>query len=376
MNLADAATPAIVLDRSRFERNCSRMRDRCRALGVRLRPHMKTLKSIDAARIAIDPGFNAIAVSTLREAEYFAAGGIDDIQLAVCLTPEKLPRASAVARTIPRFSFFLDSVAMARSAAEHARSTGTVLRAWIEIDSGEHRTGIEPEDERLIEVATTLSDSPIILEGVATHGGHSYRQRDPQALAAVADQEREQVTKAAATLRSAGFIVPGVSAGSTPTAVHARSGAGLSELRPGVYMAGDLFQAAIGSLDPDDIAVSVLATVISHRPNRNQIVIDAGGLALSKDRSTAAIAGGDLGYGLVVDVEGRPNLGRLIVSGVHQEHGEISGPDNLPFDRLPIGAKVRILPNHVCMTAGAYDRLLVVDDGTQIKSFWDKALGW
>ena len=337
---------------------------------------MKTLKSIDAARIAIDPSFDAIAVSTLLEAEYFAAGGIGDIQLAVCLTPEKLPRAAAVARTIPRFSFFLDSVAMARSAADHARSTGAPLRAWIEIDSGEHRTGIRPDDERLSEVAATLSDSPVVLEGVATHGGHSYRERDPQAIAAVAEQEREEVTKAAETLRSAGFIVPGVSAGSTPTAVHARSGTGLSELRAGVYMAGDLFQAAIGSLDQDDIAVSVLATVISHRPDHNQIVVDAGGLALSKDRSTAAIDGGDLGFGLVLDIEGKPTLGRLIVGGVHQEHGEISGPDIPPFDRLPIGARVRILPNHVCMTAAAYDKLLVVEKGTEIKSFWDKALGW
>lgn len=376
MNLADAATPALVLDRSRLERNCIRMRERCHGLGVRLRPHMKTLKSIDAARIAIDPSFGGIAVSTLREAEYFAAGGIEDIQLAVCLTPEKLPRAATVARSIPSFSFFLDSVFMASATVEYATATGAPLRVWIEIDSGEHRTGLEPYDPQLIEIARVMADSPVLLEGVATHGGHSYRERDPQRIAMVAEQERDQVARAAATLRAAGFGVPGVSAGSTPTAVHARSGAGLTELRAGVYMAGDLFQAGIGSIDRDDIALSVLATVISHKPDRNQIVVDAGGLALSKDRSTAAISGGDLGYGLLLDVEGKPSFGRLLVGGVHQEHGEVDGPDPLPFDRLPIGAKVRILPNHVCMTAGAYDHLLVVDEGLEITATWDKAFGW
>ena len=376
MKLADALTPALVLDRSRLDRNCVRMRERCRDLGVKLRPHMKTLKSIDAARIAIDPDFGAIAVSTLLEAEYFAAGGIEDIQLAVCMTPDKLPRASAVARDIPRFSFFLDSAAMARASADYARSTAAPLRIWIEIDSGEHRTGVEPDDPALVEIASILAEAPVVLEGVATHGGHSYRGRDAQAIAAIAEQERAQVTKAAEILRAAGFNVPGVSAGSTPTAVHARSGAGLTEFRAGVYMAGDLFQAAIGSLDETDIALSVLATVISHKPEQNQIVVDAGGLALSKDRSTAAIHGGDLGFGLVLDVDGKPTLGRLTVSGVHQEHGEVSGSEALPFDRLPIGAKVRILPNHVCMTAGAYDHLLVVENDTDILATWDKAFGW
>ena len=376
MRLADAPTPALVLDRVKFERNCVLMRERCRTLGVRLRPHMKTLKSLDAARVAVDPKFGAIAVSTLREAEYFASGGIADIQLALCLTPDKLPRAAAVAGRIGRFSFFLDSLEMARSTAEFALAHALALRVWIEIDSGEHRTGVEPDDEQLLDIAAILADSPVILEGVATHGGHSYRERDPDSLASVAEQERCAVVRAADRLRSAGFEVPAVSAGSTPTATHSRSATGLTELRAGVYMAGDLFQAAIGSLALDDIALSVLATVISHKPAQNQIVVDAGGLALSKDRSTSAIDGGDLGFGLVVDLDGQPTLGRLIVTGVSQEHGQIDGPDPVPFERLPIGAKVRVFPNHVCMTAGSYEELLVVDSGEEILARWDKAFGW
>lgn len=376
MQLSDAFTPALTLDRAKLTRNCERMLAKCRSLGVGLRPHMKTLKAVEAARIAIDPAHGGIAVSTLQEAEFFARRGVGDIQYAVCITRDKLARAAAVARGIPRFSFFLDSPATALAVAEFARAEQIALRAWIEIDSGEHRTGLDPRDDRLIEIAQILAGSPAILEGVATHGGHSYGARGPAAIAEVAEEERRAAVAAADRLRATGFDVPGVSAGSTPTAVHAVSGEGLTEIRAGVYMAGDLFQSGIGSLAEDAIAVSVLASVISHRPERNQIVVDAGGLALSKDRSTALLEDRDMGYGLVVDLEGRRSFGRLTVAGVHQEHGEIQGVEPLPFDRLPIGSKVRILPNHVCMTAAIHDRFLVVDDGTEICAEWEKARGW
>jgi D-serine deaminase-like pyridoxal phosphate-dependent protein len=140
-------------------------------------------------------------------------------------------------------------------------------------------------------------------------------------------------------------------------------------------MTGDLFQVGIGSQGLDDIAASVVATVISHKPARNQIVVDAGGLALSKDRSTAALRGQDMGYGLVVDLEGRPAFGQLTLAGVHQEHGEIQGAEPLPFDRLPIGARIRILPNHACMTTAAHDRYLVTE-GSDVRAEWDKVGGW
>jgi D-serine deaminase-like pyridoxal phosphate-dependent protein len=199
--------------------------------------------------------------------------------------------------------------------------------------------------------------------------------RGAEAIRAVAEQERLAVVAAAKMLRSAGHEVPGVSAGSTPTAMHAYSAEGLTEFRAGVYMAGDLFQAGLGAQKEQDVAGSVLATVISHKPEHNQIVLDSGGLALSKDRSTAALADGDLGYGLVTDLEGNASFGRLVVGGVHQEHGEVRSNHPIPFHRLPIGAKVRILPNHVCMTAAAHERYIVAD-GDQVRSIWEKTGGW
>ncbi|MGE3149205.1 MAG: alanine racemase [Pseudorhodoplanes sp.] len=372
-SLADAPTPSLILDRGKLAANCRRMIDRCSGLGVGLRPHMKTLKSIDAARLAIDPAHGGIAVSTLREAGYFASHGIEDIQYAVCITPDKLLQAKAITDRIPNFSFFIDSVEVAQAIL--ALPAADWCNVWIEIDSGEHRTGLTPDDPRLIEVAGLLRSAGATLAGVATHGGHSYGARSAEAIAAIAGQERSAVIEAAGRLRADGFEVPGVSAGSTPTATHMHSGEGLTEIRAGVYMAGDLFQSGIGSLVESEIAVSVLASVIGRNEARGSMVIDAGGLALSKDRSTAALPF-DLGFGVLLDEEGGPTLGRLVVGGVHQEHGEIGDVPAPVFARLPIGARVRVLTNHVCMTAAPYDHYLVVDGDGEIVDRWDKITGW
>lgn len=378
MDLRSAPTPAFVLDRARLAANASAMLERCAARGVRLRPHMKTLKCLEAARLVIDPQHGGIAVSTLNEAAFFAAGGFDDIQLAVCLSQDKLARATDIARRAGRFSFFVDSLSTAAAVGAVAEAQGVTLRVWIEVDCGEHRTGVAPDSSALLEIAAHLSSAPgVVLEGVATHAGQAYLARTPVEIAAVAEQERAAVVAAAERLRAAGFKVPATSVGSTPTAWHGGSAEGVSEMRAGVYMAGDLFQANIGSLALDAIAGTVLATVISHNRDRNQIVIDAGGLALSKDRSTAATADADFAYGLVLDVAGRNSFGPLVVADVHQEHGEIRAAAPLPFAALPIGARVRIAPNHVCMTAAMYGDYLVVEgEETQVLERWSRTNGW
>ena len=374
--LHEAETPAIVLDRGKLGANCERVRSRCRALGVGLRPHMKTLKSIDAARLAVDPAHGGIAVATLNEAEYFAQHGFLDIQYAVCITADKLPRAARILARALRFSFFVDSLETARAVVDFARRHGTLFRVWLEVDSGEHRTGVDPHDPTLVEIARVLSHPAVRLEGVATHAGHSYGAASPGELRDVAEQERLAVVQAADRLRAAGIAANGVSAGSTPTAMHLPEAEGLTELRAGVYMAGDLFQVAVGSLALDQVAVTVLASVISHSQKLNQVVVDAGGLALSKDRSTAAGPGPDMRYGLVLDALGRPIASGLTVVDVHQEHGEIRSSTRLPFERLPIGSKIRIVPNHVCMTAAMYGNYLIVDGADAIVDVWECTNGW
>jgi D-serine deaminase-like pyridoxal phosphate-dependent protein len=374
--LAGAATPALVLDLRRLTANCERMKNRCHGLGTRLRPHMKTLKSIDAARYAIDPSHRGIAVATLNEAEYFSKRGLTDIQCAVCISPDKLPRAVDILKGAPRFSFFVDSMQTAQRVVEVARSRSSPMRVWLEIDSGEHRTGVAPEHTSMLQIAHVLNQPPVVFEGVATHAGHSYRAKKPEQLCEIAEQERLAVVRGAQKLRAAGVPVGGVSVGSTPTAMHLSNTEGITEVRAGVYMAGDLFQVALGSLRLEEVAVTVLATVISHNPALNQIVVDAGALALSKDRSTAAGPGPDMGYGLVLDLLGRCLASDLTIIDVHQEHGEIRSNSRLPFERLPIGSKVRILPNHVCMTAAMYEHYLVVDGSDTVEDIWERTNGW
>jgi D-serine deaminase-like pyridoxal phosphate-dependent protein len=374
-SLADIATPALHLDRERLRRNALRMTERARLRGVGLRPHLKTLKSIDVARIAIDPRHGGIAAATLNEAHYFATHGIADIQLAVCLPPTKFARAAAIQKLAPRFSFFVDSVEVAQAAANFSRGAAIALCAWIEIESGGRRTGVQPDSAELLAIAEALKDGAR-LAGVATHAGQSYGDNSVEQIIAIAEQERSSVVAAADRLRAAGYTVPGVSAGSTPTASHARSASGLTEWRAGVYLAGDLYQAAIGSMELADVALDVVASIISHRRERRMIILDAGGLALSKDRSTAQLSGRDAGYGLVTDLSGRPAFGALHVRAVHQEHGEIHGVTDPQFDALPIGARVRVLPNHACMTAAMYGEYLVTDGGLDISARWPRTNGW
>lgn len=369
VNLDTIDTPALVMDRARFIANCQAMIVTCGNRGTRLRPHMKTLKSIDAARHAIDPEHGGIAVATLNEAEYFAAHGISDIQLAVCLPPNKLDRAAALLAKAPGFSFFIDDIDAARAVAAH----DAPFNVWIEVDCGEHRTGVWELDQMLVLAQTVTSRNAVRLQGLATHGGQSYRHADPAAIAEVAEDERLAIVTAASLLRGAGFSGLRTSAGSTPTAVHGASARGIDEIRAGVYMAGDLFQAQIGCLAEDEIATSVLTTVISRDLSSGRVIVDAGGLALSKDRSTAA-TGRDRGYGAVCDRHGIP-LGDLFIREVHQEHGEFECHDLELLSRLSVGTLLRIVPNHICMTAAMYDQIIVLE-GDRVSESWPRTNGW
>jgi D-serine deaminase-like pyridoxal phosphate-dependent protein len=211
-----------------------------------------------------------------------------------------------------------------------------------------------------------------------THAGSSYALHTPEALAAMAEQERAGCVDAAQHLRAAGHACEVVSVGSTPTATHGLRHDGLTEMRCGVYMFGDVFQHEIRSCELDDIAVSVLATVIGHRPDLNAALIDAGGLALSKDRSTAAPGlAEDIGFGLVMDQTCTHRIDGVRVGTVYQEHGMLTAVGPFPFHLLPVGSRVRVLPNHACMTAAMYDAYRVVDGPSpEVTDLWSRVNGW
>ncbi len=367
MTLAGLPTPCLVLDRSILAHNLAAMAAALARHGVPLRPHMKTAKSIDVARLALAGQPGGITVSTLAEAEYFAAHGISDILYAVGITPAKLDRVAAMNQAGANVLVITDDPGAAAAIAAHP----VPLRALAEVDSGEHRGGVAGDSRRLQEVAARLGPC---LAGVLTHGGHSYAGRTPADMAAVAEQERAAVVGAAERLRPAGHAVPIVSMGSSPTALHARHLDGVTEVRAGVYMFGDLFQASIGTHAQADIAVTVLTQVIGLRPAEHRLLIDAGGIALSKDRSTQPTT--DLGFGLVLDADGQPSLGHAIVSQAYQEHGVVDLDPALPFPALPVGALLRVTPNHTCMTVAAHDRYWVVDRSDSIVAEWPRVNGW
>ena len=369
----DAATPALILDRSRLERNASRMRDKVRALGVTLRPHVKTSKSIDVLHILAGGPAVPITVSTLAEARYFFAHGVTDILYAVGIAPVKLPEVADLLRAGCTLRVILDTIEAADAVCRFAESERVPLEVLIEIDSDGHRAGVAADDPLLIEIGRRLRSR---LAGVMTHAGASYDCRALAEFEAMAEQERAVAVAAAEQLRAAGLPCPIVSVGSTPTLHYARNLDGVTEVRAGVYAFGDLVQAELGTCAQDDIAIAVLASVIGHNRHHGRVLIDAGFLALSRDRGTADLQV-DWGYGAVCDPQTGELIANVTVSATNQEHGIITARSGeLDFARFPVGSRVTILPNHACATAAAYDRYLVTEGGERIVAAWDRVNGW
>ena len=369
-------TPALVLDVARMERNVARLTQRLSALGVRFRPHVKTAKSVEVARRLFPDGRGPITVSTLKEAEYFAAAGMTDITYAVGLAPAKIARLrSLVARGVD-VSVIIDSEEPARALAA-ARGDGAMPAVLLEIDCDGHRGGLTPADGRLLSIAGILRDGGIELRGVLTHAGESYRCRGGIGLPEAAEAERAAAVAAAELLRSHGHAAPVVSVGSTPTAHFARDLTGVTEVRAGVFVFFDLVMHGIGVCAIDDIALSVLTTVIGHKPEKGWILTDAGWTALSRDRGTASHPV-DQGYGLVCDADGVP-YPDLIVADVSQEHGIIAvrPGSGAVLPDIPVGAQVRILPNHACATGAQHELYHVVRTGSRdIVAGWSRMRGW
>ncbi|MDG4895608.1 alanine racemase [Mesorhizobium sp. WSM4976] len=379
MKLNNLSTPSLILDRILLEANTRRMSRRLKDHGVRFRPHMKTAKSIEVARVAIAGNFGGVMVSTLKEAEYFASHGISDITYGVTVLPDKLARIAELVKRGIKVSVILDQIGLVREVNRQALELGVVVDVLIELDSGEKRAGVLSGSEELLDIGRALTELPgTRLEGVLTHAGHSYHSRSIEDIRKVAEEERVVAVSAAEQLRAIGLAVPVVSVGSTPTATHGVNFAGVTEVRCGVYMFGDVMQSEIYSCGREDISLSVLATVIGHRPQFNTALVDAGALALSKDRSTAASGlAEDIGFGMVMDINCQERISGVTVGHVYQEHGLLVSQGPFPYEALPVGSKVRILPNHACMTAAMFDRYHAVagnHDGDVVE--WPRINGW
>ncbi|MFJ9733361.1 alanine racemase [Streptomyces sp. NPDC101171] len=377
--LADPDTPFAVVDAHRVRRNIARLARRADRLGVTLRPHVKTAKSLDVAALPRDGAPGPVTVSTLAEAEAFADGGHTDITYAVGIDPHKLPRVIALLRRGVTLRVLLDSAEQAASVAEAAREAGIAVPAQIEIDCDGHRGGLRPDAQELVGIGRVLHAAGC-LDGVLTHAGESYFAHTAEERRRAAEGERDAAVAAAGRLRAAGLPVPVVSVGSTPTAHAAEDLTGVTELRAGNYVFFDLVMAGLGVCDLDDLALSVVVTVIGHRPEYGWIITDGGWMAMSRDRGTSAQPQ-DQGYGLVADLGGRLVPG-LVMTAASQEHGTLTARDGARLPDLPIGTRLRVLPNHACATAAQHQGYHVVD-GTlpaepapAVQAVWKRVTGW
>ncbi|GAB7109999.1 DSD1 family PLP-dependent enzyme [Streptomyces phaeofaciens JCM 4814] len=380
--LADPDTPFAVVDVHKSLRNIERLATRADRLGVTLRPHVKTAKSLDvAALMHSGTGPCPVTVSTLAEAEAFADGGYTDITYAVGIDPHKLPRVIALLDRGVTLRILLDSTEQAEFVTGAAREAGIRIPTQIEIDCDGHRGGLRTDAPALVGIGRTLHEAGC-LDGVLVHAGESYFAHSAEEQRLAAKNERDTAVTAAERLRAAGLPVHTVSVGSTPTAHAADDLSGITELRAGNYVFFDLVMAGLGVCQIDDLALSVVVTVIGHRPEYGWIVTDGGWMAMSRDRGTAGQPL-DQGYGLVTDLHGNLVQG-LVMSAASQEHGTLTARDGAVLPELPVGTRLRILPNHACATAAQHRGYHVIDSSRParpqhapaIQSVWERVSGW
>ncbi|MBB3212769.1 D-serine deaminase-like pyridoxal phosphate-dependent protein [Herbaspirillum sp. Sphag1AN] len=379
-SLPTLETPLLLLDEQTMQRNIVRMQTRMNSLGVAFRPHVKTSKCPEVARRQLAAGATGITVSTLKEAEEFFGQGFNDILYAVAMVPNKLEHALQLLRAGLHLTLLVESVAAAEMLSQHGRANGVCYEVLIEVDTDGHRSGIEPADPLLLQVASTLQNDGkqgARFKGVLTHAGSSYDLRTPEALVAMAEQERSLCVLAAENLRAAGYPCEVVSIGSTPTALSATSLPGVTEVRAGVYVFFDLVMAGVGICSKEDIALSVLCTVIGHRPANGWIITDGGWMAMSRDRGTQKQEH-DFGYGMVCDVAGKV-IPELAFTQANQEHGVLQWDGQAQTNiaqKFPIGSQLRIVPNHACATGAQHQRYVVLPAVGNELQVWERFGGW
>eukprot|EP01113_Clastostelium_recurvatum_P017893 TRINITY_DN21114_c0_g1_i1.p1 TRINITY_DN21114_c0_g1~~TRINITY_DN21114_c0_g1_i1.p1 ORF type:complete len:429 (+),score=65.80 TRINITY_DN21114_c0_g1_i1:44-1288(+) len=396
-------TPAFIVDLDKLRANTERMLRQVAHLGVGFRPHMKTAKSIEAASymLATMPKEKGrITVSTLEEARYFSSAGYNDILYGIPIVTSKLDEVCRISKTITRLALFVDNIdhitLLLNYKKNYPEKAPSKWSVYLKVDCGNNRAGVMHDDPESVTLAATIANThkdDFDFMGIYAHSGHSYRSRNSSELVAAAREEIDLASAFARKLKDeAGIHCRYVSIGSTPACAHIVSaaktrpdGIGLvNEIHPGNYVFYDLMQAELGSCSYDDIAVSVACKVVGHYPKRNQLLVDAGALALTSDRGCIHLAQQGsktsegvpqpymVGFGcLVSDIN-------LRVVGITQELGKIepANGEALDFSKYPIGCTVSIYPNHSCLTAAMFEEYHIVNRDGIVTEKWRPCKGW
>ena len=369
MKLEDLKTPAFLIDLPKLKANARMMKDRAQKHNVSLRPHVKTHKTAEIAGMQTSEEAPGITVSTLAEARFYQKSGFEDITYAFPITANKLAEAAELTTKLNVFNILLDQLQTFSAVEAYGREHGITFNVFLKVDCGYHRAGVDPSKRESVKLARNLADSDFVeFKGILTHAGHSYHCHNPAEVIKIAEQERNVMAQFAGRLRDDGIIFKTISIGSTPTAVHAPGWQGIDEIRPGNYVFFDKFQADIGSCQSEDVAATVLTTVVAHYPDHNQMLIDAGALALSKDLGADHLEN-EIAYG---GVWGHPELRLFSIS---QEHGLITSDDPIAFQKFPIGSLLQIIPNHSCLTAALFPEYHVVENN-RVVDRWVPMRGW
>ncbi|KJS60209.1 D-TA family PLP-dependent enzyme [Streptomyces rubellomurinus] len=346
---AEIDTPDILVDRDVLERNIERMAAALRAKGLGLRPHAKTHKMPEVAARQLAAGAVGLTVATIGEAEVFAEHGATDLFIAYPLwigprQAERLRRLGATAR----IAIGTDSVEAAEAAGRHLGASAADIEVLVEIDSGHHRSGVRPE--QAVAVARASARAGLRVAGVFTFPGHGYAPGMP---AKAAEEEQQALGQAADLLAAAGFEVTRVSGGSTPTA-ELTGASTATEARPGVYVFGDAQQLELGRCRTADIALTVAATVVSRHEGDDstprRLVLDAGSKVLGGDRPAWTT-----GFGRLMD---HPDAR---ITALSEHHATVVWPAGTDLPAL--GARLRVIPNHVCVAVNLVDDVAVVSGG-------------
>jgi D-serine deaminase-like pyridoxal phosphate-dependent protein len=352
----DLDTPVPLVDVDRMHANLRRAAGYCRTHGLAWRPHTKTHKSPALAALQVRAGAVGVTVATVREAEVMA-GTVDDLLLAYPpFGRAKLERLMALPEHV-RLTVGLDSAEAMRGLAEAARAAGRRVGVLVEVDAGMGRVGVQSAADAVALARASADEEGIDYRGVMFYPGHVRDNVDRQDAALRTLSER--VDGVLEALGRAGVPARVVSGGSTPTFWRSHEVQGLTEVRPGTNIFNDRTTAEIGACAWDEVAYSVLATVVSTSVP-GQAVVDAGSKALAKEEIRADTAG----YGALLDRRD------VMVKSVSEEHGllDLSRTDWRP----KVGERVRIVPNHVCVSVNLHERLYGVRGG-QVAEVWDVA---
>ena len=344
-------TPALIVDLDIMERNLRRVADYCASHGLRLRPHTKTHKSIFIARQQLALGAAGLTVAKPGEAEVMLGAEPRDLLVAFpVIGALKLRRLAAVA-AITRVTVALDSLIAAQQLSQAAESSGARFGVVVEIDVGLGRVGVAPGDA-LAQTQAIRALPGLDWRGITFYPGH-IKDQDPEKLAGLS----AMVGRLVEEFTAAGLKPEIVSGGSTPALYHSHEIQGLNEIRPGTYVFNDLNTVASGGCAMEDCAASVLVTVVS-RAGSDRMIVDGGSKTFSSDR----LSSGGPGHGRVMEAPG------AVFHKMNEEHGFI---DLSKAERsFEIGEKVRIIPNHICVTVNLHEYVYGVRGG-KLEEVWN-----